>query len=200
AVAEQHDRRIRRPADGRAQCVTERLVGDGLAGDLVFLEEFADAGRDRVHASLVIRAAVDVHDVFEQRQHRALLAAKPFDDFAFAVLGHVCSLYLSFGSSASRSPSPSRLNDSTVRKMARPGHTAIHGAVVRKRCAELSIEPQDGAGGCCPSPRNESAASAMMAAAIESVACTSSAGRMFGRMWNRAMRQGGLPMARAAST
>jgi len=92
------------------------------------------------------------------------------------------------------------LNDSTTRKMARPGHIAIHGALVRKRCAALSMLPQDGAGGCCPSPRNDSAASAMMAAAIDNVACTSSAGMMFGKMWNSAMRQRGLPMARAAST
>src|SRR5882762_11136054 len=90
--------------------------------------------------------------------------------------------YLSLGSSASRRPSPIRLNDSTVRKIASPGQIAIQGALVRKRCAELSIEPQDGAGGCWPRPRNESAASAMIAAAIESVACTSSDGRMFGRM------------------
>src|SRR5213593_985011 len=88
----------------------------------------------------------------------------------------------SFGSSASRKPSPTRLNDSTVRKIARPGQIAIHDAVVRKRCAELSIEPHDGAGGCCPSPRNDSAASAMIAAAMDNVPCTSSAGRMFGRI------------------
>jgi len=42
--------------------------------------------------------------------------------------------------------------------------------------------PQDGAGGCCPSPRNDSAASAMIAAAIESVAWTNSAGMIFGRI------------------
>src|SRR6266540_5542528 len=42
--------------------------------------------------------------------------------------------YRDRGSSASRRPSPTRLKDSTVRKIARPGHTAIHGAWVRKRC------------------------------------------------------------------
>src|SRR6202023_4445820 len=54
----------------------------------------------------------------------------------------------SLGSSASRRPSPTRLNDSTTRKIASPGHSAIHGALVRKRCAELSMLPQEGAGGC----------------------------------------------------
>ena len=48
-----------------------------------------------------------------------------------------------------------------------PGHTAIHGAWLRKFFAVLSMLPQDGAGGCWPRPRNDSAASAMMAAAID---------------------------------
>src|SRR2546421_9677327 len=95
---------------------------------------------------------------------------------------HEGYLHRCFGSSASRRPSPTRLNDSTTRKIASPGHSAIHGALVRKRCAEFSMLPQEGAGGCCPSPRNDSAASAMIAAAIESVACTNSAGMIFGRM------------------
>ena len=60
--------------------------------------------------------------------------------------------------------------------------------------------PQEGAGGCCPKPKNDSAASAMMAAAIDNVAWTNKAGMMLGRMWNSAIRQRGLPMARAAST
>jgi hypothetical protein len=36
--------------------------------------------------------------------------------------------YLCLGSSASRSPSPSRLNDRTSRKIDRPGQIDIHGA------------------------------------------------------------------------
>ena len=34
-----------------------------------------------------------------------------------------------------------------------PGHSAIQGAWLRKFFAVFSIEPQDGAGGCCPRPR-----------------------------------------------
>jgi hypothetical protein len=52
--------------------------------------------------------------------------------------------YFARGSSASRKPSPNRLNDSTVMKIARPGKIAIHGALERKRCAEFSMEPQEG--------------------------------------------------------
>ena len=97
--------------------------------------------------------------------------------------GNICNLdYRSLGSSASRKPSPTRLNDSTTRKIARPGHIAIHGALVRKRWAALSMLPQDGAGGYWPSPKNDSAASAMIAAAIDNVACTKSAGMIFGKM------------------
>src|ERR1700736_361867 len=88
----------------------------------------------------------------------------------------------SLGSSASRRPSPTRLNDSTTRKIANPGQIAIHGALVRNRCAALSMLPQDGAGGCWPKPKNDNAASAMIAAAIDSVACTNSAGMMLGRI------------------
>ena len=40
---------------------------------------------------------------------------------------------------------------------------AIQGAWLRKRCAAFSMEPQEGAGGCCPRPRKDSEASAMMA-------------------------------------
>src|SRR5436305_7183236 len=109
--------------------------------------------------------------------------------FLQIALGHAEALrpHLSRGSRASRRPSPRRLNDSTVRKIARPGHTAIQGALTRKRCAELSMLPHDGAGGCWPRPRNESAASGMIAAAIESVDWTSSAGHMFGRRRNSAL-------------
>jgi len=60
--------------------------------------------------------------------------------------------------------------------------------------------PQLGAGGCCPSPRNDRLASAITAAAMASVACTMSGATMFGRMWRSAMRRCGLPSARAAST
>ena len=107
--------------------------------------------------------------------------------------------YLCRGSSASRRPSPKRLNDSTAKNIAKPGQNAIHGAWAMKRWAVLSMEPHDGAGGCWPSPKKDRLASAMMAVAIEMVACTISAGRMLGRICFRAMRMGGLPTARAAS-
>ena len=62
------------------------------------------------------------------------------------------------------------MKDKTAKKIAKPGQNAIHGAWAMKRWAVFSMLPQDGAGGCWPRPRNESAASAMIAAAIDSVA------------------------------
>src|SRR3546814_17582755 len=52
------------------------------------------------------------------------------------------------GSSASRRPSPSRLNPSTARKIADPGKIDIQGAWIMKFLAVFSIEPHDGLGGC----------------------------------------------------
>jgi hypothetical protein len=60
--------------------------------------------------------------------------------------------------------------------------------------------PQLGAGGCWPRPRNDRLASAMIAAAVASVACTISGGSTFGNTWRNAIRQCELPTARAAST
>ena len=81
-----------------------------------------------------------------------------------------------------------------------PGQIAIHGAWSMKLRAVLSMLPQLGAGGCCPRPRKDRLASAMMAAAMASVAWTRSGGITFGKMWRSAMRRCGLPIARAAST
>src|SRR5262249_35491279 len=59
------------------------------------------------------------------------------------------------GSSASRSPSPKKLNAITVRKMAVPGASSIHGNEVSTRWlrAAFSMLPQLAAGGCTPTPR-----------------------------------------------
>ena len=53
----------------------------------------------------------------------------------------------------SRSPSPSRLNASTVTMMAMPGKTEIQGAVSRYVRPSFSMLPHDGVGGWADSPR-----------------------------------------------
>ena len=62
-----------------------------------------------------------------------------------------------------------------------PGKIDIQGAWSMKFLAVLSIEPQDGFGGCWPRPRKDRLASAMMAAAMVSVPCTRIGGSTFGR-------------------
>src|SRR5829696_8928246 len=51
------------------------------------------------------------------------------------------------GSSTSRRPSPSRLNESEQKKIARPGITASRGASLTYGCAADSITPHEGVGG-----------------------------------------------------
>jgi hypothetical protein len=92
--------------------------------------------------------------------------------------------------------STSRLNEDRWR----PGQIAIQGALSMKFLAVLSMLPQLGAGGCWPRPRKDRLASAITAAAIASVDCTITGAVMLGRMCRSAMRSGGLPTARAAST
>jgi hypothetical protein len=60
--------------------------------------------------------------------------------------------------------------------------------------------PQDGAGGCWPSPRNDRLDSAMIAAATVRLDWIISGGSMFGRIARTPIRSGEPPSARAAST
>src|SRR5205823_10108996 len=41
---------------------------------------------DGVDTGLVVAAAVDIHQLFEQRKHRAALAGKPVEDHSFAAV------------------------------------------------------------------------------------------------------------------
>ena len=81
-----------------------------------------------------------------------------------------------FGSSASRSPSPSRLKASTVKKIARLGNSATCGAFTMSARASFSIAPHSGLGGCAPRPMNDSAAAVRMEVPMRSEAYTITAG------------------------
>ena len=105
-----------------------RLAGAGFADqphDLAGLDRQIDAVEDRRSADLEVQAFD-----FEQA-HRALL---------------------SFGSSTSERPSPSRLRPSTVSTMAKPGNSARCGAMIMRVCASNSMRPQLGIGGWEPRP------------------------------------------------
>src|SRR4051812_45380824 len=93
------------------------------------------------------------------------------------------------GSRMSRRPSPSRLRPSTVRKMASPGKTESHGAVVIWSRASDSMLPQLGKGGRIPRPRNERAASASTAPPMPSVPMTMIGPIMFGNNCVNMMRK-----------
>ena len=58
--------------------------------------------------------------------------------------------------------------------------------------------PHEASGGCTPSPRNDSEASARIANATLSEACTTIGVAAFGRTWRQAMRQLGAPGWRIA--
>src|SRR5216683_5309199 len=62
------------------------------------------------------------------------------------------------GSSASHSPSPSRLKPNTVRKIAMPGSAATCGATLRYCRLAASMLPQSDVGGWTPRPRKDSPA------------------------------------------
>src|SRR5690606_4334081 len=86
----------------------------------------------------------------------------------------------SFGSSASRRPSPIRLIASTVSRMARPGSVTTHQARRMNSRASASMVPHSGVGGCAPMPRKPSAAASRIALEKESVACTISGAMQLG--------------------
>ena len=58
-----------------------------------------------------------------------------------------CNLPRSQGSSTSLRPSPTKLNESTSRKIAIPGANDSHGALLRFTNARLSILPHVAVGG-----------------------------------------------------
>src|SRR5207237_8217927 len=75
--------------------------------------------------------------------------------------GHAQS-WRSFGSSVSRSQSPSRLKASTTSRIASPGKNDTHQALVTKSRPSAIIEPHAGVGGGMPAARKERDASTLL--------------------------------------
>src|SRR5215470_15844712 len=103
------------------------------------------------------------------------------------------------GSSASRKPSPKRLKASTVRKIAIPGKRQIHGLISRIIRPAFRSQPQLGVGGCVPSPRKLSEASAMIDVPTLSVDVTMMGAMQLGRMCPHSKRKSRTARALAAS-
>src|SRR5690606_1125798 len=103
-------------------------------------------------------------------------------------------------SRASRSASPRRLNDSEVSTMAMPGKITSQGASRKYDWLSLMMPPQLGAGGCTPTPRNDSDASSSTVVEMPSVPNTIRVLTRCGRMWRNSVRKVPTPRAPAAST
>src|SRR5450631_245054 len=85
------------------------------------------------------------------------------------------------GSSASRRPSPSRLELSTSRKIARPGRKKKTGSEARNVTESVRMLPSVGVGAGTPTPRKDRAASALTLVGKISVPYTRIGAHRFGR-------------------
>lgn len=106
---------------------------------------------------------------------------------------------LIFGSSASRNPSPNRLNASTVRKIATAGKSATCGAMTISARASLSIAPHSGVGGCAPNPRNDRLAAEIIDVPIRIVKKTTIDETVPGNIWLNKIVVSLAPILRADS-
>jgi hypothetical protein len=71
AMAHQHDGAVGWTADGRAQRIAELFVRDRLAGDPLLFQNARSRSPTASTPAFVVGAAVDIHDVLEQGEHRA---------------------------------------------------------------------------------------------------------------------------------
>ena len=99
-----------------------------------------------------------------------------------------------------RSHTPKRLNDKAVKKIATPGITTTHQAVVIYGLPLDSMVPQEESGGCMPNPRKLRVASVNMIRGTSRAATVISGVIRFGSTWRISIRPSFAPMALAAST
>src|SRR6184192_1382395 len=104
------------------------------------------------------------------------------------------------GSSASRRPSPRKLNAISVSESAIAGASTMWGAMRSAWKPSAAMAPQEGVGGWTPRPRKLKKASNRMACGIPKVAWTMMGPSALGRMWRERILLGRVPLARAAST
>ena len=153
----------------------DALAATGLADDrqrLVVRDGEADVAHRRVPAAAGAKRGDEVLDREDRgirRRHR--------------------SPPRSFGSMASRSPSPSMLSEKTTSRMARLGK--IDSDALSRMFSKPSriMPPQVAVGGLTPSPMKLSEASMRIAVASHSDAMTSISATMLGRMWMVMMRR-----------
>src|SRR6185312_14876982 len=158
----------------RLQQADDRRSGDRLAG-----AGFAD------HAEHL--AGRDVEgEIVDGGQHPV-----PRRDLDLEIADGERGRHRSFGLSASRSQSPSRLTASTRMASVMPGKMVIHHSPENRKSLPMRISvPSDGCVGGTPTPRNDSVASVMIAVAMWIVAMTSTGPRTFGSTWRAMIASG----------
>src|SRR5215510_368636 len=104
------------------------------------------------------------------------------------------------GSVASRRPSPTRLYEVTVMKIATPGNAVNHQALGSNWRALYRMEPQLAVDGGAPNPRKLRVDSIKIAEATPSVAATNTGARAFGSKCRTIVRKSVAPSARVATT
>ena len=97
-MAHEHDRRLvaQRVVEPYVDGVAVGLVGLDRRDEAVLLEEGDEAPADGVDAGLVVAAAVDVHELGQERQHGLLLRAEPLGNPCFlrGQCGHASPLQI----------------------------------------------------------------------------------------------------------
>src|SRR5207237_5749497 len=101
---------------------------------------------------------------------------------------------------ASRSPSPRRLYEVTVRNIAMPGKTVSHQPLGKSWRAFERMEPQLAVEGGTPKPKKLSVDSIRIAEATPKVAATNTGATVFGRICRKIVRKSVAPSAFAATT
>src|SRR5204863_5812259 len=104
------------------------------------------------------------------------------------------------GSSASRRPSPRKLNAISVKDSAMAGTRTMWGAIRRAWKPSAAIAPQDGVGGWTPRPRKLKKASKRMGWGTPKVAWTMIGPKPLGRRWRLRSLVGRVAAARASGT
>ena len=169
----------------RLEQADDRHAGERLAG-----ARFAD------HAEHLARRDRERDVVDRDRACRAASETRRADASTSSSDAH-----RSFGLSASRSQSPSRLTDSTSITSATPGNTVIHHSPENRKSLPTRISvPSEGCVGGTPTPRNDSVASVMIAVAMWIVAMHQHRAHHVRQHVRSMIASGRRPMTRAACT
>jgi hypothetical protein len=166
---------------------------DGRAGERLAGARFADHAQDL--------ARRDVERDVVQRQQRAAPRGELDAQVAHFSRGAVGGMVSAASGSARRAASRPAGSRSAIIISITPGKMVIHHSPENRKSLPMRISvPSEGEVGGTPTPRNDSVASVMIAAATWIVASTSTGPSTLGSTWRNMMRSGATPITRAACT